>query len=87
MESIRWWRIYGMVGARHDLLVLVKEAQQGHVLPFVTELGPPDYAITNPNYLSSNQVEISDRWEQALVLKRLGEESWKRAWRQHTLIE
>jgi hypothetical protein len=73
-----WWE--------RGMAYWLKEAQQGHVLPFVTELGPPDYAITNPTYLSGNHVEISDRWEQALVLKKLGEEAWKRA-RQHTMVK
>nr|WP_143101060.1 TIM barrel protein [Paenibacillus sp. 1_12] len=57
----------------------LKDAQPGDVLPFVTELGPPDYAITNQSYLFSGRSEISDRWEQARVLKRLGEEAWKLA--------
>jgi hypothetical protein len=57
----------------------LKDAQPGDLLPFVPELGPPDYAITNRTYLSNGRTEISDRWEQALVLKRLGEEAWKLA--------
>lgn len=57
----------------------LKDAQPGDLLPFVPELGPPDYAITNPTYASSGRTEISDRWEQALVLKRLGEQAWKLA--------
>ncbi|AEI40339.1 sugar phosphate isomerase/epimerase family protein [Paenibacillus mucilaginosus] len=66
---MRWWE----KGIRSWL----QEAQPGDVLPFVAELGPPSYAITMDNYGS----EISNRWEQALVLKSLMEEAWHRALR------
>jgi hypothetical protein len=46
----------------------------GAALVFEPELGPPDYAIRD---LSGK--EFSNRWEQSLVLKRLGEEAWKEA--------
>ena len=46
-------------------------AKPGDVLPFCSELGPPGYAITD---LSGN--EISDRWQQSLVIKRLAEEAF-----------
>jgi sugar phosphate isomerase/epimerase len=46
----------------------------GSVLIFEPELGPPDYAIRD---LSGK--EFSSRWEQSLVIKRLGEEAWKDA--------
>lgn len=48
------------------------EAKAGDVFPFASELGPPRYAITD---LSGR--EISDRWEQSLVMKRLIEEAWE----------
>jgi sugar phosphate isomerase/epimerase len=46
----------------------------GSALIFEPELGPPDYAIRD---LTGQ--EFSDRWEQTLTLKRLGEEAWKEA--------
>ena len=54
----------------------LKGADQGDVLPFASELGPPRYAITLPNGL-----EFSDRWEQSLVIKRLAEQAWDKAQR------
>jgi hypothetical protein len=47
------------------------DARPGDVFPFASELGPPAYAIRDPK---GN--EISDRWEQSLVMKRLAEEAW-----------
>lgn len=38
---------------------------------FVCELGPPNYAITD-----ARGFELSDRWEEALTLKRWVEEIW-----------
>ncbi len=38
---------------------------------FLCELGPPSYAITDANGL-----ELSDRWQEALTLKRWAEEIW-----------
>jgi sugar phosphate isomerase/epimerase len=49
-----------------------KRAGQGDVMPFSTELGPPCYAITTREGL-----EISDRWEQSLVMRDLTERAWK----------
>jgi hypothetical protein len=46
-------------------------AAPGDVLPFVVELGPPAYAITTPEGR-----EVSDRWAQALVLRRIALECW-----------
>ncbi len=47
---------------------------------FYPELGPPSfgYSIT---YLAPNGqlIEVSDRWEQSIVLKRLAEECWSKA--------
>jgi len=48
------------------------EAGPGDVFPFASELGPPRYAITDPSGR-----EISDRWEQSLVMKKLIEEAWE----------
>ncbi len=46
-------------------------AGPGDVMPFASELGPPRYAITTPD-----GKEISDRWEQSLVMKHLAEQAW-----------
>jgi hypothetical protein len=43
-------------------------------LVFVCELGPPNYAITD-----ARGEELSDRWEEALTLKRLAHEAWTAA--------
>ena len=41
-------------------------------LYFLCELGPPGYAITD-----ANQLELSDRWEEALIIKTWVERIWK----------
>ncbi len=55
-------------------------AKPGDIFPFTPELGPPSfgYSIT---YLAPNGqlIEVSDRWEQSIVLKRLAEECWSKA--------
>ena len=40
-------------------------------LVFLCELGPPPYAITD-----ANRRELSDRWQEALTMKRWAEEIW-----------
>lgn len=49
-------------------------AGPGDILPFSSELGPPRYAITTPE-----GKEISDRWTQSLVMKKLIEQAWQQA--------
>jgi hypothetical protein len=60
-----WWR-EGMAAwhARH--------AGQDAALVFLCELGPPDYAITD-----AQGRELSDRWEEALLLARWARETWR----------
>jgi hypothetical protein len=61
----RWWREgFTSWQARHaaDELPLV----------FLCELGPPDYALTDAQGL-----ELSDRWEEALLLARWARELWR----------
>jgi hypothetical protein len=52
----------------------LRDARPGDVLPFASELGPPAYAIVDPS-----GKEISDRWEQSLVMKSLAEQAWQLA--------
>jgi sugar phosphate isomerase/epimerase len=49
-------------------------AGPGDILPFSSELGPPRYAITTPE-----GKEISDRWEQGLLMTQLAKEAWESA--------
>jgi hypothetical protein len=56
----------------------LKGGQPGDVFPFRVELGPPGYAIVHPG----TGAEISDRWEQTLVIKKLAERLWNEAVRE-----
>jgi hypothetical protein len=62
----RWWAS----AYRHWL----GEAAPGEFFPFVCELGPPPYGITAPPGTALPAgAELSDRFAQALVLKRIAE--------------
>ena len=52
----------------------LKNAQPGDILPVAPELGPAPYSIYD-----LEGVELSDRWEQALVMKKLTEQAWQKA--------
>jgi sugar phosphate isomerase/epimerase len=52
----------------------LKQARPGDMFPVTSELGPPGYAMVD-----LNGVEISDRWQQSLVMKRLTEQAWRKA--------
>lgn len=52
----------------------LKRAQPGEFLPVAPELGPPGYSI-----VGLDGKEVSDRWEQSLVMKKLTEQAWKLA--------
>ncbi len=51
-----------------------KRAQPGEWFPFSTELGPPSYSIVD-----FQGKEMSDRWEQSLVMKRLMAQAWEKS--------
>ena len=50
-----------------------KRAKPDAVLTFLCELGPPPYAITGPD-----GSELSDRWQDALVMKDMVRSLWQR---------
>jgi sugar phosphate isomerase/epimerase len=53
----------------------LQKAQPGDFFPVTSELGPPPgYSIVD---LKGD--EMSDRWQQSLVMKRLTEQAWKKA--------
>lgn len=56
-------------------------ARAGDILPFAPELGPASsaYSIAIRDAETGQLVELSDRWQQTLVLKRLAEESFAAA--------
>lgn len=59
-----WWRQgFAAWQSRH--------AGQSAELVFLSELGPPDYALTD-----AQGRELSDRWSEALLLKRWAQEIW-----------
>ncbi|MBW3623532.1 MAG: sugar phosphate isomerase/epimerase, partial [Armatimonadetes bacterium] len=51
------------------------DARPGDVFPFTPELGPPAYAIVHPD----GSGEISDRWQQSLVMAQLARQAWEKA--------
>jgi len=68
-QAQRFKRLWSM-GMAHWLAA----ARPGDVLPFCVELGPPPYSIQD-----LDGREISDRWAQAAVIRRLAEEAWAEA--------
>ena len=56
------------------MVLWLKRAKPGDILPFRIELGPPNYAI-----LDREGREISDRWAQTLVLRTLAERLFNEA--------
>jgi hypothetical protein len=61
---LAWW---------HEGFARWHARSPGQDLVFLCELGPPNYAITDVN-----GDELSDRWEEALLLRRLALEIWER---------
>jgi hypothetical protein len=71
--SGRTAQVYVQIWAQ-GMRAWLQGACPGDVLPFASELGPPAYAIVDPS-----GKEISDRWEQSLVMKSLAEQAWAKA--------
>ena len=67
----RWWR--------KGMSRWLAGAAAGQILPFVTELGPPGYYAITTTASTGEMVEISDRWQQALLFKQLAEQEWRQA--------
>ena len=59
-----WWE--------EGLRLWLGRAQPDDTLRFLCELGPPEYAITGPD-----GYELSDRWEEALIIRRRVERIWQ----------
>ena len=66
VEQFRWWWREGIAGWRNR-----HADNPDATLVFLCELGPPAYAITD-----ANGAELSDRWEEALIIKRWVEAIW-----------
>ena len=67
IETFRdWWR--------RGFAAWQARASAGQDCIFLCELGPRDYAITD-----ADGEELSDRWEEALVLKRWAQDDWAAA--------
>jgi hypothetical protein len=62
-QFFAWWQL-GIVSWR-------RRSPDDAILNFMCELGPPPYAITG-----ADGCELSDRWQEALVLKRRIRELW-----------
>jgi sugar phosphate isomerase/epimerase len=62
---------------RRGMELWLRGARRGDVLIFAPELGPPSsgYSITTRDP-AGQVIELSDRWKQSLVLKRLAEEAF-----------
>ena len=52
----------------------LSNAEEGEIFNFTSELGPPDYAITD-----ENGYELSSRWQESLIFKKEIEKIWQRA--------
>jgi len=62
---------------KRTMIAWLKQAGAGDVFIFRVELGPPSYSI-----LDLNGREISDRWEQATLMRALAERLWNEAVRE-----
>ncbi len=66
-----WWE-YGMRG-------WLKRAKANDTLIFLCELGPPEYGITG-----KDGYELSDRWEDALIIRKRVEDIWAKLLRERS---
>lgn len=64
VQQFRDWWAYGLREWR-------SRAGPDDTLVFLCELGPPPYAMTD-----ANQRELSNRWDEALTIRRWVEETW-----------
>jgi sugar phosphate isomerase/epimerase len=64
----RWWK--------NGIIYWLQSAKPGDVLPFVCEIGPPTYAISKHEYINLQGEELSDRWEQGILFKKIAEDLW-----------
>ena len=64
VEQFRAWWMQGISLWR-------QRSGPGETLVFLCELGPPPYAITD-----AQQEELSDRWQEALIIRGWVEEIW-----------
>ncbi|WP_084820119.1 sugar phosphate isomerase/epimerase family protein [Mesobacillus campisalis] len=64
----QWWR--------KGITYWLESAKPGDVLPFVCEIGPPTYAISKFEYINLQGEELSNRWEQGLLFKKIAEGIW-----------
>ncbi len=67
----RWWE--------NGLRSWRARAGADEAVNFLCELGPPEYAITGPDGL-----ELSDRWQEALQIRKIVEDIWARLEREDT---
>jgi len=65
VQFLDWWE----AGFRHWR----KRASENSTLIFQTELAPPEYAMTD-----AEGMEMSNRWEESLIMKGWVEELWTR---------
>ncbi len=63
-------RVYFLAWWKKAMQFWKMSARNGDILLFVTELLPPEYAIT------AGGVELTDRWLEALELKAIAEQLW-----------
>jgi hypothetical protein len=64
VEQFRsWWR--------DGISMWRRRSDEEASLVFLCELGPPPYAMTD-----ANQAELSDRWQEAMTIRRWVEEIW-----------
>ena len=69
---------YTRVWAR-GMAYWLEQAKPGDLLPVLPELGPPGYSITGWKASYDERYELSDRWQQALVIRDALSRAWDEA--------